>query len=55
MLNIPIESCACIGDGANDIEMFKKTGRGITFKGSSIEKDAWKVIESLDELTEIFT
>ncbi|HEV7701854.1 MAG TPA: HAD-IB family phosphatase [Candidatus Paceibacterota bacterium] len=47
MLNVTIDQCACIGDGANDIELFKKTGHGITFKGSNIESDAWKVIALL--------
>ncbi len=54
MLNIPIEECACIGDGANDIEMFKKTSKGITFTGSKIEKEAWKVIDNLKDLKTIF-
>lgn len=54
MLNIPIGECACIGDGANDIEMFKKTGNGITFTGSKIEGEAWKVVDSLKDLETIF-
>jgi phosphoserine phosphatase len=54
MLDISIDECACVGDGANDIEMFKKTGNGITFKGSKIEKESWKVIDSLKDLETIF-
>lgn len=42
--------CACIGDGANDKEMFELTGRGITFPGSPIASDAWKVVDSLSEI-----
>ncbi|MFH1606793.1 MAG: HAD-IB family phosphatase [Nanoarchaeota archaeon] len=52
-LGINIEECICIEDGSNDIELFKKTKHGITFKGSKIEKEAWKVIESLNEIKEI--
>ncbi len=54
MLGIRIEECACIADGANDIEMFRRTGHGITFKGLKIESEAWKVIKSLSDLKEIF-
>lgn len=54
MLNVKMTECACIGDGANDIEMFRRTGHGITFKGSKIEKDAWKVIDSLRNIPNIF-
>jgi phosphoserine phosphatase len=53
-MGIGLDECACIGDGDNDIEMFKATGRGITFKGSHIEEDAWKVIGGLVDLKEIF-
>jgi phosphoserine phosphatase len=49
-----MQECACIADGANDIEMFRRTGRGVTFRGSPIEKDAWKVIDSLHDIREIF-
>ncbi|MCC6323434.1 HAD-IB family phosphatase, partial [Candidatus Nomurabacteria bacterium] len=54
MLGIDIKECACVADGANDIEMFHATGHGITFKGMKIEKDAWKVIETLPDLKNIF-
>ncbi|MDB5188081.1 MAG: putative phosphoserine phosphatase [Candidatus Kaiserbacteria bacterium] len=52
-LSVPLSACACIGDGANDIEMFKKTNRGITFTGSPIEKCAWKVIDTLSDIESI--
>jgi phosphoserine phosphatase len=52
-LGLDLNQCACIGDGDNDLDMFRKTGRGITFKGSKIEKEAWKVIESLSDLKSI--
>jgi phosphoserine phosphatase len=50
LLGIDIKECACIGDGDNDIEMFRATGKGITFKGSKIESEAWKVVESFTDL-----
>jgi phosphoserine phosphatase len=53
-LGISMNECACIGDGQNDIEMFRRTGHGITFRGSKIEKDAWKVIDSLKDIPTIF-
>jgi len=53
-LNLELKDCACIGDGANDIEMFRQTKQGITFKGSTIENEAWKVVESLEDIKNIF-
>lgn len=54
MLDIDIKECACIADGANDILMFRRTGHGITFKGSLIENEAWKVVGSFEDLKSIF-
>ncbi len=53
-LNIKIDQCACVGDGDNDIEIFMKTRHGVTFRGSKIEKEAWKIINGLKELKFIF-
>lgn len=53
-IGIKINESACVADGENDIEMFRITGHGITFKGSIIENEAWKVIESLEDLKNIF-
>lgn len=53
MLDINIKECACVADGANDIEMFKSTGHGITFENSNIKNEAWKVINSFDDLKKI--
>lgn len=53
-LNIDITECSCIGDGDNDIELFKETKHGITFKDSKIKSEAWKTIEKLDDLKNIF-
>lgn len=54
MLDVDIKECACVADGANDIEMFRATEHGVTFRGMKIEKDAWKVIETLHDLKNIF-
>lgn len=54
MLGFDITECACIGDGSNDLEMFRRTGHGITFKGGRIEKDAWKVIDNFYDIKNIF-
>ncbi len=54
MLNIDIKECVCVADGANDIEMFRRTGHGITFSDSKIKNEAWKVINSLSDLKSVF-
>lgn len=48
--NVNLEDVYCIGDGENDIELFKSTGKGITFTGSKIENYAYKVVNNLDEI-----
>lgn len=54
LLGVKMSECACIGDGENDIEMFRRTGRGITFTGSHIESEAWKVVDSLHDIPRLF-
>ncbi|MEI7689161.1 MAG: HAD family phosphatase [Candidatus Nomurabacteria bacterium] len=54
MLNIDIKECACVADGENDIEMFRLTGHGVTFKDSNIKDESWKIIDSFDDLKNIF-
>ena len=49
-LGISITECACIADGGNDIEMFRATGRGITFADSPIKHEAWKVIDTFADI-----
>ncbi|HVX92589.1 MAG TPA: HAD-IB family phosphatase [Candidatus Dojkabacteria bacterium] len=51
--DISIKDVYCVGDGDNDIEIFKVTGKGITFSGSKIEKDAWKVINKLEDIKDL--
>lgn len=51
--NIALHQTVCIGDGDNDILLFKATNRGITFKDSKIEKFAWKTINSLHDINQI--
>lgn len=53
-LSIPLEKCAYIGDGGNDVGIFRKTGRGITFSSSKVEKDAWQTISSFVDIPAIF-
>ena len=48
------EDCVVVGDGINDIELFKLT-RGVALKSpnsAEIEKIAWKTIDNLSELKE---
>ncbi|MES2213872.1 MAG: HAD family phosphatase [Patescibacteria group bacterium] len=53
-LGIELHECLCVGDGDNDIEMFRKTGRGVTFEDSKIKNEAWKVINGLRDLPTLF-
>jgi len=52
-LAIEMDQVVCVGDGYNDRKIFEATGRGVTFAGSQVEKDAWKVIKELEDLKEI--
>ncbi len=51
-LRIPLTECACVGDGANDLEMFRATGKGITFRTAPamVQHEAWKVIDAFSDL-----
>ncbi len=53
-LKISTKSCAAVGDGDNDYSLFIETRRGITFTNSKISKSAWKTIEELGDLKQIF-
>lgn len=53
LLDIKMTECACVADGDNDLEMFKRTKHGITFVGSPIEADAWRVIDSLQDIPQV--
>lgn len=52
-LGIDVKEVIVIGDGANDVELFDMTGRGITFIDSIISDKAWKVVDSLDDIKSI--
>jgi len=52
-LGIAITQCACVGDGDNDIKLFDKTKRGITFENSLIRHKAWKTIKELADIKQI--
>jgi len=51
-LGVSILECVCIGDGANDLELFKKTQKGITFIGAPevISKVAWHTVNQLTDI-----
>lgn len=53
-LGLRITECACVGDGANDLGMFRATTHGITFTDSKVVKDAWKTITTIADLQNIF-
>jgi phosphoserine phosphatase len=49
---VPMAACVAIGDGANDLEMIKQAGLGISFRGKEILKSAAdiSISESLAEV-----
>lgn len=53
--NIQLFDCVCVGDGANDLELFKATGNGICFlNGTDEVKSAAKFqIDTLNDLLSI--
>ncbi len=54
-LGIGIDECICIGDGANDIELFRATRRGITFQDAPtvVKSEAWKIVDTLSDIKAI--
>ncbi|MBM3271980.1 HAD family hydrolase [Candidatus Kaiserbacteria bacterium] len=54
-LGISPGQCACIGDGINDLDLFRETGHGIALRGTPVEHDAWQVIDSLHDIPRIFS
>jgi phosphoserine phosphatase len=53
-LHINPTDCACVGDSENDREIFRLTGKGIAIRSSLIEKEAWKIIDKLNDIKSIF-
>ncbi len=51
------EQCAAVGDGDNDIDLFKLTGHGILISGTKhapeLDEAAWKTVDSLDQIQAI--
>lgn len=47
------DEVACVGDGANDLSMFKEAGTGIAFCANKILKDAATHIIDIKDLNEI--
>lgn len=56
-IGIKLTECACVGDGANDIGLFRATGQGICFSDAreDVITEAATTIESLSDLLDIFT
>ncbi|AII14218.1 phosphoserine phosphatase [Campylobacter iguaniorum] len=52
-LNLKDEEIACVGDGANDVSMFKEAGTGIAFCANEILKKAATHIIDTKDLREI--
>lgn len=52
-LDIRPEQVARIGDGDNDIELFRRTKHGITFTGSKIASKAWRTIDTIADLPSV--
>lgn len=52
-IGIRLTECVCVGDGDNDLELFRRTGHGITFTGSKIAEEAEYTINSLSDLRNI--
>ena len=52
-----MSDCIVVGDGDNDIDIFKETNRGIFIEGEmsseSLRKVAWKSVAQLSEIIEI--
>lgn len=49
-MNVAITEVLCVGDGANDLELFKATGNGVTFHDSKYIDEAKYSIGELKEL-----
>jgi len=43
----------CVGDGANDLELFAATGKGVAFTNTPAAEKAWKVVESLEDVPSV--
>lgn len=52
-LEINLDECAFVGDEKNDLEIFKKVGKGVTFYKSEINLDSLVRIGNLEELMNI--
>ncbi len=51
-LGIEPADTICVGDGANEAEMFG-VSKGVTFEGSRLQESAWRVVPSLKALQDI--
>lgn len=51
---VEVTETACIGDGDNEYLMFERCEHGVTFKGSSLEDEAWKVVDEFKDIKNLF-
>ncbi len=55
--SLSITDCMAVGDGENDIELFKATGRGVLIKNGAVSEGlgraAWKTIANLNEIPDL--
>ncbi len=54
--SIDVSECIAVGDDANDVELFKATGRGIAVESSTshlLDSVAWKKVKDLGEIKQI--
>lgn len=49
-LRVDIKKAIVVGDGVNEELLFDASPYSITFKGSQLEKRAWKIVSHLDEI-----
>lgn len=52
-LQIDTAQVVVVGDGSSDAELFKLTGKGITFENSTISELAWKTVPDLRAVTKV--
>jgi phosphoserine phosphatase len=52
-MGLSSDEVACVGDGANDLSMFKEAGTGIAFCANKILKEAATHIIDIKDLNEI--
>lgn len=52
-MRIALTDCMCVGDGENDVLLFRACGNGVTFKDSAYAAEAKHTVTTLDEILEL--